>query len=375
MASIRERAKKDGAKTFYVLWRDPETGKQTSLPFPSESQATVLQNLLNANGQRLSIAEQLLKQSSPSAEMTLNQVFERHLAGLTRANEQTIADYRTIWKYRSIGDSLGGLPVSQITDEQVGVWLKGELKTFSHKTVSNGIGLLSSVFKTAVRRGWAASNPCDLVRLPEKVDTERKATFLTVKEFWLLHDVFAPRHQLMMRAFVASGLRYSEMTALGVEAAREGLERKVPALPVVRAWKKAEGWGFRLGAPKAESVRDVSIQSDLATEILEHVEKKGPDDLVFANTFGRQLRNTTFHNAGWQDAVDAARAKGLRKDPRPHDLRHTHASWMLGEGMSVYDLSKRLGHKSTSTTEQIYGHLMQKAHTAGAAMIGSVMER
>ncbi|MFT4258055.1 tyrosine-type recombinase/integrase [Microbacterium sp.] len=375
MASIREHTKKDGSKTFYVLWRDPDTGKQTSLPFPVEANAIVLQRLLNANGQRLAAAEALLQQASPAAEMTLNQAFERHIKSLTRANEHTTAEYEKMWEHRRIASDLGNLPVAKVTDEEVGAWLKEGLKVYAHKTMANSVGLLSSVFKTAVRRGWAPANPCDLVRLPEKVDTERKATFLTLKEFWLLHDVFAERHRLMLRAFVASGLRFSEMTALEVETTQEALARKTPALPVVRAWKKSKAGGFHLGAPKAESVRDVSIHADLAAEILEHIENFEPGGLVFPNQFGRQLRNTTFHNAGWQDAVKAARKKGLRKTPRPHDLRHTHASWMLSEGMSVYDLSKRLGHKSTNTTEQIYGHLMQKAQTAGATMIGEIMKR
>jgi integrase len=231
------------------------------------------------------------------------------------------------------------------------------------------------VFKTALRRGWVDSNPCELVRLPSENATERKATFLTIPEFWLVHDEMPQRHQLMTRTLVSSGLRYSEITALEVDLTREGLSRKVPALPVVRAWKESKHGGYYLGAPKAESVRDVSIHRDLADELLDHIDERKPHDLVFANKFGSQLRNTTFHQHGWQHAVDAAQAKGLRKQPRPHDLRHTHASWMLSEGMTSFDLSKRLGHKSTNVTELNYGHLMQKAQTAGAEMIGDLMRR
>lgn len=376
MASVRERPHKDGSTSWAVLWRDPDLGKQTSRVFSTAASAETFKDILNANGQRLALAERVVRSAVQAKDqMTLNQAFHRHIAGLTRPNEDTVADYEKMWRNRGIEADLGGIPVRRITDEQIAVWLRKSLQTYSRKTMANSMGLLSSVFKTAMRRGWADSNPCELVRLPSENATERKATFLTVDEFWLVHDVMTDRHQLMTRAFVASGLRYSEMTALEVAATREALSRKVPALPVVRAWKESKHGGFYLGAPKAESVRDVSIPRDLADELLEHIDGRDPHGLVFANRFGSQLRNTTFHQHGWQAAVDAAQEKGLRKQPRPHDLRHTHASWMLAEGMSSYDLSKRLGHKSTTVTEQIYGHLMQKAQTAGAEMIGNVMRR
>lgn len=377
MASIRKHVRKSGEASFYVIWRDPDLGKQTSLSCATEQQAETVKQLLNANGQRLSVVEKALSDADTSKKsMTLNEAFRRHLdSPAVRANEDTADDYERIWRNRKIESELGGLAVAKVTDEHIGAWLNGPMAKYARKTKANSMGLLSSVFKTAIRRGWAELNPCELVALPSANATKRKATFLTVDEFWALHDVFASRHQLMIRAFVSSGLRYSEMTALEVGTTREALERRVPALPVVQAWKDSKSRGWYLGEPKAESVRDVSIQPTLAAEILKKIENQPHDALVFPNTRGGQLRNTTFHLAGWQDAVTAAKKEGMRKTPRPHDLRHTHASWMLSEGMTSYDLSKRLGHKSTAVTEQVYGHFMQKAQAAGSQMIGDLMTR
>ncbi|WP_461186620.1 tyrosine-type recombinase/integrase [Arthrobacter sp. Z4-13] len=47
------------------------------------------------------------------------------------------------------------------------------------------------------------------------------------------------------------------------------------------------------------------------------------------------------------------KARGLTKTPRIHDLRHTHACWLLREGViSLFAISSRLGHASVRTTEQ-----------------------
>lgn len=43
---------------------------------------------------------------------------------------------------------------------------------------------------------------------------------------------------------------------------------------------------------------------------------------------------------------------------RIHDLRHAHASYLLGNGVDVVSVSRRLGHRRVSTTLDIYAHLV-----------------
>lgn len=41
-------------------------------------------------------------------------------------------------------------------------------------------------------------------------------------------------------------------------------------------------------------------------------------------------------------------------------LRHTHATFLIEAGANIVDVSKRLGHKNTSVTLDIYSHVTQK---------------
>lgn len=43
-----------------------------------------------------------------------------------------------------------------------------------------------------------------------------------------------------------------------------------------------------------------------------------------------------------------------------HSLRHTHCSYLLHSGVSIYYISKRLGHKNIKTTMDVYSHLLDE---------------
>ncbi len=353
MASVRKRVQKTGAASFAVLWRDPESGRQTSMTFPTEGEAEMLRRLLDANDQRFALAEQMLT-AAASRKPTVSEMLERHLSLLTRANEGTIAGYRSMIATH-FTEQLGGLRVDVVTDEHIAAWIQRQRRDgATRKSIANRMGLLSSAFKTAVRRGWRGDNPCELVELPNEDRAGRRATFLTKAEFDTLLEHIPQRHQMLTRVLVGTGMRFSEATALTWDDLH--LDADVPYIQVNKAWKGDAHRKFFIGSTKnTPPDRDVSIAPGRAADL---VAANRQHDLVFPNTLGSQLTNTTFHNHGWQDAVDASK---LRKEPRPHDLRHTHASWLLQEGVPIFVVSRRLGHESVQTTTQIYGHLMPEA--------------
>ncbi|WP_428947598.1 tyrosine-type recombinase/integrase [Staphylococcus pseudintermedius] len=50
-----------------------------------------------------------------------------------------------------------------------------------------------------------------------------------------------------------------------------------------------------------------------------------------------------------------------------HALRHTHCSYLLHEGVSIYYISKRLGHSNIKTTLDVYSHLLEETKEAEIA--------
>ncbi len=84
------------------------------------------------------------------------------------------------------------------------------------------------------------------------------------------------------------------------------------------------------------------------------------DDLVFANAVGTpMLPNTVTHAFN-----KIVRKAGLRV--RFHDLRHTHVSMLIKQGVYSKAIADRVGHSTISTTMDIYGHLMSDTQKEAA---------
>ena len=53
----------------------------------------------------------------------------------------------------------------------------------------------------------------------------------------------------------------------------------------------------------------------------------------------------------------------------PHSLRHTHATLLIAEGVSIPTVSRRLGHSDITTTSKIYVHAIQSADEIASDVI------
>ncbi|MDY0122962.1 tyrosine-type recombinase/integrase [Sulfurimonas sp.] len=69
---------------------------------------------------------------------------------------------------------------------------------------------------------------------------------------------------------------------------------------------------------------------------------------------------------------NSARTKAGLKDVRIHDLRHSFASALVNNGVSLYQVQSLLGH-STSTMTQRYAHLSNESLMSAASCAGSLM--
>lgn len=65
-----------------------------------------------------------------------------------------------------------------------------------------------------------------------------------------------------------------------------------------------------------------------------------------------------------------AREIGLPEGTTFHKLRHTHASWLLMQGVDIRTIQERLGHADVKTTLALYSHLLPGRDRAAADAFG-----
>jgi site-specific recombinase XerD len=83
------------------------------------------------------------------------------------------------------------------------------------------------------------------------------------------------------------------------------------------------------------------------------------------------VSNQWFRDGIWKPACKAA---GIDPPVRLHDLRHSHASWLLAGGASLQVVKERLGHVSIATTDK-YLHTLPDADDTALAALDRVRSR
>jgi integrase len=66
-------------------------------------------------------------------------------------------------------------------------------------------------------------------------------------------------------------------------------------------------------------------------------------------------------------------ARRLGISSRLHDLRHHAATALLDAGVPIVNVSRRLGHRDTSTTLNIYGHAIEATDRVAADVLGDAL--
>ena len=69
---------------------------------------------------------------------------------------------------------------------------------------------------------------------------------------------------------------------------------------------------------------------------------------------------TSYTRVVFKKAIEEAGVKPIRI----HDLRHSHATFLINSGANIVAVSKRLGHSSINQTLKTYTHLMEKSNDA-----------
>ena len=384
MASVKPYRNPSGETVYRVQFREAGRSRQETFRDPgAEKAAHEFANLIERFGAKA--AQEVLerRRGHTSDAPTLRKFTERYLdegsGMLTGITIRTRIDYRRVAK--SFLPMLGDLPVDAVSKADVGRWVAwyesqparyGTGRTAA-KTVKNHHALLSAILSAAVADGLRPDNPAHAAKLSKGL--RREGVFLTSDDLETILRFIPDRYRALVVFLAGTGCRWGEATA--VTWGDLHLTGDPPTVRIERAWKRTGHGAVELGPPKSSrSRRTVSLWP----EILDALPPRGKaSDLVFQAPQGGMIWHGRFASEVWGPAVTAANdpeqtAAPIGKRPRIHDLRHTHASWLIAGGAPLPYVQARLGHESIQTTVGTYGHLVPDAHRDLARIAAQSMQ-
>lgn len=274
---------------------------------------------------------------------TVAEAFEAYLARPRHRDlkPRTEAHYRQLFE-RFIGPPFGDEPVLSITVDDVNDWYTDRqrwrkrdgstMRTYR----AHAYQLLSSLIGYALPAG--AANPCQIDRAGTS-DAEREIRPATLDELDIMTRTMPARYAAMIPLTAWCALRFGEVA----ELRRKDIDLKAGVIRIRRGVTRVNGQTF-IGAPKAESIRNVAIPPHLMPIVRDHLRDhvgRAEGSLLFPAASGGNLAPSTLYRHFYK-ARDAAG----RPDLHFHGLRHTGATLAARAGATITEQMARLGHKT-----------------------------
>jgi integrase len=295
-----------------------------------------------------------------------------------RLSPSTLSSYRKNIRLH-IDPYLGEHMVARLTGSAVDAWMRKLEESgradgeggLSARTVRYVYTILRSALSDAVRQGRLAVNPTDRSTPPSPSEARPpKMQAWTASELSrFLGWADAEDRDLAMgwRLLAATGMRRGEALALrwrdvDLDAGRLAVRRSVGVV-------KAKGAGERLveGPTKTGQSRVVDLDAGTAAALRSYRAARGlltlelvrDSALVLSELDGSHRHPERFSRRFAGQLARARKALGEEALPviRLHDLRHTHATLLLADGVPVKVVSERLGHASATITLTVYQHV------------------
>jgi integrase len=294
---------------------------------------------------------------------------------------------RTLERYQEIARKnlaplLGHALLMRLRPEQISSAYAKALKTgrrdgtggLSPRTVHHLHRILKQALSTAVRWNLIVSNPAEKVD-PPKVERSKMRALDAAETAVLIAHFRGTRMFIPVLLAVLCGLRRGEIAALrwcSVDLARRQLS-------VAQSTEQTKS-GTRLKETKSGRARTVALPSLVVDDLRKHRARQGEELLkigvrtndethIVAQEDGAPLQpNSLTH----EFVRLLAKAEALPKI-RFHDLRHTHATHLLTNGVHPKVAQERLGHSSVGITLDLYSHVLPGMQEDAAAKVDAAI--
>lgn len=237
-------------------------------------------------------------------------------------------------------------PINAIEAKDVRAWHNALIdEGLSQSYIRTLNATLSAIFNHAKTFYGLRLNPCKLVGSPKVPDEEKKEKrFWTYEEFsQVIENIDDLKAKTAVMLLYWSGMRKGELLALQWSK----IDFEANKITIDRSLQRLRGKSV-VTPTKTSEPRTIAMPQFVMDQLKlyqEQVYMPKADDFVF-DWEKRFIEN------GMKQGRTAAGVKHITV----HELRHSHASLLISEGVNVVLISKRLGHADVSMTLNTYSH-------------------
>ncbi len=293
--------------------------------------------------------------------------------GLTSVSDATLTSNRIVSE-KHIIPLLGARRLRDLSADDVDKWLVGRAEVLSSRSLEKIHSALNRSVRRAMARDKVKRNVVDLCSIPAgRAGRPSKALTLAQAE-----NVLAAVEGTRMGAYVIvsllTGARTEEMRALTWDhldlAGQPGKSPPVP--PYMAVWRSVRVGG---DTKTRKSRRTLALPQRAVEALAAHCKDQAKDreasgdrwielGLVFTTRYGTPL-DAADERQNLKKAIQPNN-KIYTKQWRPLELRHSFVSLLSDQGVPIEEISRLVGHKSTSVTELIYRKQIRPVIQTGA---------
>jgi integrase len=297
-----------------------------------------------------------------------------------RRHVRATTAYRYAWFIdRYINPAIGDIPLRRLRSDHLD-GLHEQLATsggrtgtgLAPKTIAEVHMIVRAALDDASSRELVSRNVAHHVRGRRRAPAQAAARSWTALE--LNHFLSAARSQRLYPALdlaAHTGMRRGEVTGLkwsDFDAARSRLS-------ISRSLQNVGGKPVEFGVKTRTSRRTVELDHN-TRDVLARWRRRlqpdglaqGADDWIFCNVHGRFLNPESI-----TQLFDRIVQRTDLPRVRFHDLRHTHASLLVADGVALKVVSERLGHAHPAFTMHTYQHLLPGMSATAAEQFATLV--
>lgn len=266
-------------------------------------------------------------------------------------NSATHSTIRQYTNFATYAESLSNVPLQKLNTNL----LQKLINDLPDRLCDNTKNNIANFFKRALNKAYLTKlipyNPMDGTKIPKKTNNDVETFTLDEMNIILKYLASKPwkhRDYVIIKTAFATGMRIGEILAL------QSYDIFPTYINVSKSVKKDLSGKIVIGTTKNKKTRQVTAPPNIIA-MLQGM-KQNDNGFLFYSRTNKFLINEATMGENWKLILKTANVE-YRKF---HAIRHTHATQLLENGVSITEVSKRLGHSNVTVTMNTYSHLLKE---------------